>query len=418
MTDREFTKSTTSNTLDKVPVHNVNNTNFEALAPLILEKLAVCEIVSLDLELSGLGERVSGVNSKDLNVRYLSAKKASEDFGIVTLGITCFSQNSESSSKTLKFKSITFNILLCDEKSLQLSRDSAVFLIDHGFDFNELFKKAVCYVPANKFEERQFDINKKSSEKKVLSTNMLRQIVIKIFQCDSKIISHNGFIDFVYLYSHFLCRLPSDINTFIQDISLLGGSKIFDTKLISLMSNFNASYLIYVFRKLQMKNSKNNRFKVKPKYEDKYLSDIHFAFCGLEDSECSSGNVCDRYGKYGWCEKGNDCSFSHNIDSIIEREENPTKKAKTDDSSDIKRPERKKYAHVQKNTHCAGFDSFICGYSFLSFLTSPLAQTQEDDWFGKISLPGFDVPLVLSPSTHYKNSKQFLELYNSEICQE
>ena len=122
--------------------------------------------------------------------------------------------------------------------------------------------------------------------------------------------------------------------------------------------------------------------------------------------------------KYGWCEKGSECSFSHNIDSIIEREENPTKKAKTDDSSDIKRPERKKYAHVQKNTHCAGFDSFICGYSFLSFLTSPLAQTQEDDWFGKISLPGFDVPLVLSPSTHYKNSKQFLELYNSEICQE
>ena len=64
MTDRESTKSTNSNTLDKVPVHNVNSTNFEALAPLILEKLAVCEIVALDLELSGLGERVSGVNSK------------------------------------------------------------------------------------------------------------------------------------------------------------------------------------------------------------------------------------------------------------------------------------------------------------------------------------------------------------------
>ncbi|MES1903070.1 MAG: Target of EGR1, member 1 (Nuclear), partial [Paramarteilia canceri] len=118
--------------------------------------------------------------------------------------------------------------------------------------------------------------------------------------------------------------------------------------------------------------------------------------------------------KSGWCSNFKNCHRNHNIDSIINRDQKvfETKvpeKLEKDDFSNETNKDHIKLSLIQKSTHRAGFDSFMCGYSFLVLLMSN--ENDEENWFGKISLPGFGIPLSLTPSSYYKNSEQFIEYH-------
>merc|ERR1712243_308831 len=111
------------------------------------------------------------------------------------------------------------------------------------------------------------------------------------------------------------------------------------------MSNFRGSYLIYVFRKMQKRNSEMQKFKIKHKLDEEFLTDLNLAFCGLTDVHLNSEEkICEKYGRYGWCDKPDDCKNSHNIDVILSKEETGHK-ANGNAKSDEIRQENEKFAN-------------------------------------------------------------------------
>ena len=127
--------------------------------------------------------------------------------------------------------------------------------------------------------------------------------------------------------------------------------------------------------------------------------------------------------KSGWCEKAELCLLSHNLDQILDRddgkinsrESSPESKKEKVDLNES-HPLSSKISKFQINSHNAGFDAFMCGYSLLIFFNAYNTDCDEEDWFGKLSLPGYDIPLVMAQSSHYKNSSTFLSFFSDLLA--
>ena len=69
-------------------------------------------------------------------------------------------------------------------------------------------------------------------------------------QADKPVVFHNGLMDLIYLYQNLYANLPSQLSTFLADLTEIFGGGIFDTKYIAdYVQLIPASYLEYVFRK-------------------------------------------------------------------------------------------------------------------------------------------------------------------------
>jgi len=98
---------------------------------------------------------------------------------------------------------------------INLNRETAKFLLDHGFNFDQLYSSSADY-------SRNKD-------------NVINQIIHAILSSGRPIVLHNGMLDLCHLYSSFIGELPSSLEKFNQlwaTILHLGGCSLLDSKLI------------------------------------------------------------------------------------------------------------------------------------------------------------------------------------------
>ncbi|MEN2500554.1 MAG: Target of EGR1, member 1 (Nuclear), variant 2, partial [Marteilia pararefringens] len=210
--------------IDKLPVHCINASNLQRYGAEINQNILESQLISIDLEMSGLGDmQKKKGGSNDINVRYSAIKEATEEFGIISLGISCFKSNDMQSDTNICYSCNAYSFLICSSEKISFNFKSANFLSSHDFDFNELFTNAILYQPAFLPTNPEENPKKSIKDDEYQNEKLLNQFISNIFQNCKKICFHNGFIDMMFIYSHFFCRLPSNLNTFVQDITVLCG---------------------------------------------------------------------------------------------------------------------------------------------------------------------------------------------------
>ncbi|KAK8381328.1 hypothetical protein O3P69_018427 [Scylla paramamosain] len=308
---------------EKLPIIEVTGDNLAQVWPSLSKALRDATFVAMDCELSGLGNR-SKIKSFELDVRYQNMAEVARNYAIVALGISCFSCNSVSSIdmqdekgeeqiRSHDYMVQTFNVLTMCTDPFTVECDSLKFLHNHGFDFNKLYAKGILYY--------------KGCDRKNDKSLSVRNLFTKLLEYRKPLIVHNGLIDLIFLYQSFYCDLPKKNDTFAADLDDLFPSGIYDTKyLAEFHQAVPATYLEYLFKKMQLKNisrQRNGQWHVRlrfPPYPrqtpniDWYSYLQIFSYRVEEDTD--KRDLCQNYAFHGFC---NDvkCSLSHNINRVV-----------------------------------------------------------------------------------------------------
>ena len=310
---------------------------------------------------------------------------------------------------------------------------SLQFLVQHGFDFGAQYKLGIGYNRGND-----------ASEDKNASKQALRELFTEIVKARKPVILHNGLIDLVFLYHNLWAALPTQLGTFISDISEMFPAGIYDTKYIAdYVSRTQASFLEFVFRKEQKTNAEKcekDRPHVKLVLEQDDLDSVEWRLCGLEsgtEEGSDDQEVCFSYAQHGHCPVSNSCNLSHNIDSILRqknREQDKKRRKRThEDTEKNENSDNIEHHNNMKNGdknngneptsvsnsggHRAGYDAFMTAFSFSTFLVhqtqlpaNPASFWPEniktDKLVNRIYLVSKDFPLLVKKSAFSKCSVQ------------
>lgn len=367
----------------ELPILDVHKENIEEAWPIIISAINGATFVGLDAELSGLGAK-SGLNSSDIEDRYRAMSASAQTRSLLSIGLSCFKltstnndncnssnnnrvnteisetnypnnghiQNAEQHQKTngqaelsketqrprdgasssttlaasaLNFESQTFNIFTLCQDDFMVEPDSLMFLVGHGFDFNLQFEKGLPYHRGADSEKTQMQCEKS-----------VRNLFSSIVATKKPLILHNGILDLVFLYANLYAPLPASMSTFIADLAEMFPSGIYDTKTFAEYKlRLDASYLTYVFRKLQRQNHDKEMkgkshvhldFVGKFLNDEKLTKDLLFRDCSIRDPPTfhvtSERPVCENFANHGWCTSAHNCPFSHDIDDILDLESN------------------------------------------------------------------------------------------------
>ncbi|XP_059091572.1 target of EGR1 protein 1-like isoform X2 [Tigriopus californicus] len=289
---------------------------------------------------------------------------------IVALGLSTFHHRDD-----YRYQVDTFNLMaLCSEDYI-VEPGALKFLVEHGFDFQKQYSSGLPYC-RGKLED--------NPEPPQPSLRRLFQFLVK---CQKPLVVHNGLIDLVFLYQSLYAQLPSKLETFVADLTAMFPQGLYDTKYIAdYITRHKSSYLEYVFRKEQITNqikASQNRPHVQLQLGDdetisKYFQWIQYRWCGIEtagdNQNLSENGVCENFANHGHCVNGQKCTVSHNIDDILSHKEskkwkrdwktaNP-EEARSNGSSD----ESQSSTSRASDRHRAGFDAFMTGFAFATYL--------------------------------------------------
>ena len=129
----------------------------------------------------------------------------------------------------------------------------------------------------------------------------------------------------------------------------------------------------------------------------------------IDASAAAAVSVCDTYSHHGHCPDDKKCSKSHDIDQILFKKEgkrwskmaevNGTPASSPAASPPVKRNKKEPEAPKRfGNSHRAGFDAFMTGFSMAAFL----ARREKEDAFSehanKVYLVSKDFPLLIKKS--------------------
>jgi len=433
---------------ERVPVIDVHRDNFEKHKNGIYEAMDAASFIALDCELSGLGDR-KRLNSPTIDERYKNTGLVAKTRSIISLGLAMYKLRPPGEGKAWRYEVKTYNIMVLCSEDYIVEPGSLRFLVEHGFDFSKQYSLGIGYRRGNDREDDP-------------SPQPLRDLFSHLVACKHSLVLHNGLIDLIFLYHNFYAGLPVQLQTFVADLADMFPAGIYDTKYIAdFVTRTQASYLEFVFRKEQRVNAEKEK-KGRPHIALSFphgegSEDVEWRFCGLDDGKVEE-EICLSYANHGHCVDGESCKLSHNIDTIISQkeEESDKKRAKKrrrkdgdcegqDDSGGkvqflsgedsengsnvIVKKGVEENGKVESNGtangkevkykggHRAGYDAFMTGFAFATFLVH---QTQlpvdppdfkpkticADKLVNKIYLVGKEFPLLLQKSSFAKNSVQ------------
>ncbi|KAK0394938.1 hypothetical protein QR680_001021 [Steinernema hermaphroditum] len=314
----------TGESISEVPVVEVNEQNFSLAIVQFCKALSRATLIAVDLELSGLGE--IGRNYDHLQSRYDAYKKAAESRSVFAVGVALFSLR-KIKGKSIKYKSHVFNFLTMSNHPFVVDPDSLKFLRSHGFDLSGHCEKSIGYTPAH-LRDATKPKNRKDSMKVVWRA---------ILDANVPIAFHNGLVDTVFIYSHFMDLLPASSDEFVGKLASVFNDKraLLDSKyLMEYSVRSTTSFLLYVFRKLQRQNfveSKSERTYQKIRFPKRnglleYMLPVN---CELPEhvmNDQMDGGLlikpllCTKYMNHGFC-KTSGCTNIHDIDLVLDVEE-------------------------------------------------------------------------------------------------
>ena len=193
--------------------------------------------------------------------RYKTLCEVAKNYAILAMGVACF-QWQPGDTNGIGCKVEVFNILLLSQQSFTIDPSSAKFLINHGFDFNRLFKFGLSYNPAGLYATMVlsevifrtlhhglfFVLQSSRSASEEFS---IQALFVHLLLHGCPLVVHNGLLDLVFLYHSCYSTLPPSLNVFAADLSEMferGG--VYDTKAITECHlGERISYLEYIFRK-------------------------------------------------------------------------------------------------------------------------------------------------------------------------
>jgi len=420
---------------DRVPVVNVHKENITKFQPIIRNDIQNCDFFACDCELSGLGDRKK-LNAPIIDDRYKNTCLVAKTRSVISLGLSFFklrSNTSNSSTAHWTYSVKIYNILVLCSEDYIVEPASLQFLVEHGFDFSAQYRLGIGYNRGNDAPESEA----------VAVEQPLRDLFVEMVKARKPLVLHNGLIDLVFLYHNFWAALPTQLGTFIADMSEMFPAGIYDTKYIAdYISRTQASFLEFVFRKEQKTNAEKcakDRPHVKLLLEANDSDGVEWRMCGLQtdqDPEDANTDICFSYAHHGHCPDGNICKQSHNIDSIIKQKNY---------EQDKKRRKRKHEECVADNAdtetriesdnngvavngvgaqntstsggHRAGYDAFMTAFAFSTFLVHQVqlpaappsfwpSDIHAEKLANRIYLVSKDFPLLMQKSAFAKCSVQ------------
>lgn len=310
--------------LVRVPVVDVHRENLKMLWPSIVYAIHSSSFIAIDAELSGLGNR-RALMSKSMDDRYKSMVSTAKSRSIISLGLSCFQHlaaeevvNCEDTEliKCRSFTVKTFNITLLCLDDYTVEADALQFLVGHGFDFNKQYSLGVAY----------YSGEDKGGEKEEVS---IRHLFLELVKSNKSLVTHNGLVDLVFLYQNLYSNLPEKLDVFVADLAQMFPSGVYDTKCFAeYLLHMQSSYLEYLFRKMQRRNSTppKGKFHAKinfPTYNQSLLPFVEFRNLSSfpqERDAAEKGIMCMSFANHGWCSKGHQCNLSHSVDLFLDLE--------------------------------------------------------------------------------------------------
>lgn len=383
---------------------------FDAVAE-ITTKIGNVEYITIDTEFTGLGTSNKS-NSKDLEYRYATLMEVAKTRGIFSIGIGLFKRERDEQSveenvdKVVTYSVSCYNFLTISYAECVLMEPSSIeFLINSGFSIDRLVKVGSPYIPNHEVSNKSGNID----------TNKLLRSLFETIICAKKpIVIHNGLLDLLFLYQNFYNTLPPDLNVFVADLFEMFSGGIYDTKAIAeYVEKESASYLKYLFRKYERQQEKlSNELKPYVRFIDDNTSIPPHSLTQvaipknfrqrkyMKSSHLDTGKpYCEQYALHGNCSKIS-CDKTHDLDFILECEENPNERRKRPTLVHTK-IETNETPFIAYSSHSACYDAFMTGFVFA-------VQTffkKHTDYMNKIYLMNMCHPLTVRQSIYTSTSK-------------
>ncbi|KAG0296409.1 Target of EGR1, member 1 (Nuclear) [Dissophora globulifera] len=319
-----------------LPTYNqVTKHNLVQMQPLIVLLLKQAAFIALDAEFTGLGHNMAATRASDIQDRYQHLCGLARSHALVAFGLSIFikDQSSSSASHTDRtdgtsslqhvYNVHNFNFSMLSETDYAVSPRSMIFLAENGLDLNQWIMEGIPYSGG----DRQANDGGRGN-----SNGIMRSIFKRIMTRQVPVVVHNGFLDLIFLYHSFYAALPPKLGTFVADLSDMFPAGLYDTKYISdYITRERSSFLAYLYRKyerddLYARDSDDpsslkkpfSTFKVQPRLSLPTVEDKV-----IPETELLEGQVafCQDYAFHGVCKKNMRCGKSHDLDLILDAEE-------------------------------------------------------------------------------------------------
>ncbi|KAK2753240.1 hypothetical protein FQN54_007931 [Arachnomyces sp. PD_36] len=159
---------------------DITRQSFYYLLPRILNELADCQFVSLDLELSGIslkpnqGRATQAPSAKQtLQLRYEEVKEAAERYQVLQIGLTLVTENPKTGVYTLKPYNLHLNPVLDQRLGLErkwMYQSGAVdFLMSNGFRMEAPYTDGLPYLSRQEEAQVKIDLIERNNFSSIIS---------------------------------------------------------------------------------------------------------------------------------------------------------------------------------------------------------------------------------------------------------